>query len=88
MNELERLRAYQAARLPDCILCQSWFLGCLNGREKWKDKAVSPGKKYIGKSGAEFEPEEIPPDHEYPVRAYCDAFTWDIDPDRLGRVVK
>ena len=87
-NELEQLRQYQKQKLPDCPLCVNWFLGCLHGRREWKNKAVTPNLRYAGQSGKEYKRENISaiPVNEYPLRMYCDAFTWDPNPERLGRV--
>jgi hypothetical protein len=91
MDELvERLRQYQANNLPDCPLCVNWFLGCLNGRQNWTDKAVHPNFRFVGVSGKEYSysiRHENIPGAEYPLRMFCDAFEWDPKPERLGRVV-
>lgn len=85
--ELDRER--QRQRLQDCRLCAKWFLGCLNGREKWADKAITPNMRYAGQSGQEFPNAQVLdiPEAEYPLRMFCDAFEWDPDPERLGRAV-
>ncbi len=75
-------------RLADCLECAKWFLGCLNGREKWEDKAKTPNLRYIGQSGKVYTPDELTaPEDEYPMRMICDDFEWDPDPNRHGRVV-
>lgn len=68
---LERARH---EREPHCRECTAWFLGCLNGRETWKDKAIRPNFRnvtlrdgYIG--------------------GLCDAFQLDPNPNRHGRLV-
>lgn len=61
-------------REPECLECANWFLGCLNGREKWGDKAITPNKRYITlKDGTK--------------GMLCDAFQLDPNPNRHGRVV-
>ncbi len=82
---VDKLRQWQKQRLPDCCLCVSWFLGCLHGRRKWQDKAITPGFRYVGQSGKEYGKHENIPEAEYPLRMFCDAFNWDPDPERLGR---
>lgn len=85
---IDKLKAYQEARLMDCELCFKWFLSCLNERKTWEDRAVTPNKRFVGQSGAEYYDGVDIPESEYPVqRRYCDAFVWDPNPDRLGRVV-
>lgn len=73
--------------LPDCRLCVNWFLGCLNGREQWKDKAITPNRRRIGCSGKEYSLEDAITSEEYPVRMMCDDFRWDPNEERLGRAV-
>lgn len=34
-------------RLPDCDECCHWFLGCLNKRMTWKDKAIMPNLRFL-----------------------------------------
>lgn len=34
-----------------CRQCVYWFLGCLRGREKWKDKPVHPNIRFDGRIG-------------------------------------
>jgi len=68
-NDLEQLKKYQTQGKKDCPLCAHWLLGCLNGRKTWKDKAVTPNFRDVGK------------------RMFCDAFEWDPNPERLGRVL-
>jgi len=80
-------KQYQKQGLPACRLCVNWFLGCLNGRRKWTDKAVKPNFRYAGQSGREYGEHENIPAAEFPLRMHCDAFTRDPDPGRLGRVV-
>jgi len=48
MSTLEQLKQYREQQLPCCELCVHWFLGCLNGRKKWKDKAITPNQRYEG----------------------------------------
>lgn len=83
----ERLKQYQEQRLPHCRLCMNWFLGCLNGRSTWKDKAVRPGFRLTGQSGREYQEPDSIPGAELPLRSHCDEFEWGPDPERLGRVV-
>lgn len=57
-----------------CRECANWFLGCLNGRERWSDKAVRPNFQNVTlKDGT--------------VDGVCDAFFLDPNPKRKGRVV-
>lgn len=52
-------------RKPDCEECYHWFFGCLNGRDKWQDKANTPNLRFLDpntKGG-----------HD---RMRCDAFDW------------
>jgi hypothetical protein len=87
MDEIGRLKQYQSQGLQDCPLCVNWFLGCLNGRNKWADKSVKPGFCYTGQSSKEYiSCADIPPT-EYPLRMHCKAFIWDPNSERLGRVV-
>lgn len=61
-------------REPHCLECSCWFLGCLNGREKWKDEAIRPNFHWITlKDGTR--------------GGLCDAFQLDPNPKRHGRVV-
>lgn len=61
-------------REPHCIECVKWFLGCLNGREKWKDKAAMPNLRQVTLSdGSQSH--------------VCDAFEFHPDPCRKGRAV-
>jgi hypothetical protein len=62
------------AREPHCLECSNWFLGCLNGREKWKDKAITPNFRTVTL---------IDGTHS----TLCDAFNLDPNPYRHGRVV-
>ena len=87
MDEISRLKQYQSQRLPDCPLCVNWFLGCLNGRNTWMDKSVKPGFCYTGQSDEEYVLCADIPSTEFPLRMHCKAFTWDPNPERLGRVV-
>ncbi len=74
--------------LIDCLSCANWFLGCLNGRKIWKDKAIMPNLRSVGKSGKEYTDEELPEDKdEYPLRTFCDNFFQDPRPERQGRVI-
>lgn len=57
-----------------CDECVNWFLGCLNGREKWGDKAITPNKRFI-------------PLSDGTTGMLCDAFQYDPNPHRKGRVV-
>lgn len=74
------LEHYPAAKKSDdgrdehCRECSAWFLGCLNGREKWGDKAVTPNHRSVRLEDGK--------------RAFvCDAFALDPNPERKGRVV-
>ena len=61
-------------RVHSCRECSSWFLGCLNGREQWKDKAIMPNlRNFTLEDGT--------------VARVCDDFTMHPDPCRKGRVV-
>lgn len=75
---------------PDCRRCVYWFLGCLRGREKWSDEAVTPNIRFEGADGKVYayrgQTEETPP-VAYPLRMVCDGFEADPDPQRLGRAV-
>lgn len=67
----------QKPRPRTCGECDKWFLGCLNGREKWKDPAVMPNLRT-----------EV--DEDGTVRRLCDAFEFFPMPDgelRNGRIV-
>jgi hypothetical protein len=57
-----------------CTECVNWFLGCLNGRERWKDKAITPNWRYIRLSDGTGS-------------TLCDAFSYHPDPRRKGRAV-
>lgn len=57
-----------------CENCQAWFLGCLNGREKWKDKAIQPNHRRVRREIGEID-------------FVCDAFQLDPNKGRKGRVV-
>ena len=60
----------------DCENCVCWFLGCLNGRKKWKDKAITPNLRCVGQSGKEYPYESSPSPSldDYPLKTYCDDF--------------
>lgn len=61
-------------RVHCCTECSNWFFGCLNGREKWKDKAIMPNhREFKLESGT--------------VESVCDAFVMHPDPCRKGRAV-
>lgn len=61
-------------REPHCLECANWFLGCLNGREKWKDKAIMPNlRDVVLRDGSKSK--------------LCDAFYLDPNPKRKGRAV-
>jgi hypothetical protein len=57
-----------------CRECSSWFLGCLNGREKWSDKAVRPNFRWVTLQDGS-------------TAGLCDAFQLDPNPYRKGRAV-
>lgn len=78
----------RGVRLPDCRRCANWFLGCLNGREKWADDAVRPNFRYAGQSGAEYTDYDKAPGADRPLRRVCDAFEWHPDPEVQGRVIR
>jgi hypothetical protein len=74
------LEHYPFARKSDdgrdehCRECSNWFLGCLNGREKWKDEAITPNHRSVR--------------IEDGTRSHvCDAFSLDPNAKRNGRVV-
>ena len=48
MTTLDQLKEYRKQKLPCCELCVHWFLGCLNGRKEWKDKAITPNQRFVG----------------------------------------
>ena len=52
-------------RKPDCDECEHWFLGCLNGRKKWEDKAITPNLRFLN-----------PNQNGGYDRMRCDAFAW------------
>lgn len=57
-----------------CTECSFWFLGCLRGREKWKDKAIRPNyRRVVRRDGTG--------------TGVCDGFELDSDPHRHGRIV-
>ena len=89
MSTIDQLKQYRAQNQQDCRLCVHWFLGCLNGRKEWRDKSIRPHFRFVGISDTEYPDSENPaiPDNEYPCRMLCDAFEWDPDIERLGRVV-
>jgi len=67
----------------------NWFLGCLRGREKWSDEAVTPNIRFEGADGRIYPYRgggEVPK-YAYPLRMVCDGFEADPDPNRLGRAV-
>lgn len=71
-----------------CQMCVKWFLGCLNGRQKWKDKAIQPNIRFEGADGQSYPRFGVdPPEDAFPLRMICDAFEQDPDPQRMGRVV-
>lgn len=74
---------------PTCEKCVNWFLGCLRGREKWKDRPDTPNIRFEGADGKVYAYRGGPPAPEsaYPLRVVCDGFEADPDPTRLGRVV-
>lgn len=63
-----------ADREHHCTECSKWFLGCLNGREKWHDKAIMPNLREV--TLADGTKSHI-----------CDAFELHPDPNRKGRAV-
>lgn len=67
-NEAENTREHH------CRECSNWFLGCLNGREEWKDEAIMPNlREVVLRDGTK--------------AGLCDAFKLDPNPCRKGRVV-
>jgi hypothetical protein len=74
------LESYPAAEKAEdgrdkhCRECSNWFLGCLNGREKWKDKAITPNHRHVQLEDGTYS-------------SVCDAFQLDPNPNRKGRVV-
>jgi hypothetical protein len=73
---------------PDCEKCVYWFLGCLRGREKWKDAADTPNIRFEGADGKvyPYKGGKVPK-KALPLRMVCDGFEADPDPTRLGRAV-
>lgn len=61
-------------REPNCTECANWFLGCLNGREKWSDKAITPNYRTVELSDGS-------------KGMLCDAFVLNPNPCAKGRVV-
>jgi uncharacterized FlgJ-related protein len=57
-----------------CRECSNWFLGCLNGREKWGDKAITQNYRIVQLEDGT-------------CKHVCDAFALDPNPKRNGRVV-
>ena len=74
MEEIETAVLSKDGRDQHCIECYSWWLGCLNGREKWSDKAITPNKRDVLLSDGTKS-------------VVCDAFGLHPDPERKGRVV-
>lgn len=71
-----------------CQMCVNWFLGCLNGRNKWQDKVVQPNIRFAGADGRTYPRfGDDPPEEAFPMRMICDAFEPDPNPERMGRVV-
>jgi hypothetical protein len=74
------LESYPAAektedgREKHCRECSNWFLGCLNGREKWGDKAITPNERTVKLQDGS-------------TAFVCDAFRLDPNKARKGRVV-
>lgn len=52
-------------RKPDCDECSHWFLGCLNGRKKWRDKAKILNLRFLDKN-----------ENGGYDRMRCDEFEW------------
>lgn len=61
-------------REKHCRECSCWFLGCLNGRERWKDEAITPNLHKVQLEDGT-------------VSFACDAFQLDPNPKRKGRIV-
>jgi hypothetical protein len=61
-------------REQHCRECANWFLGCLNGRETWKDKAITPNERSVRLEDGS-------------IASVCDAFKLDPNKGRKGRVV-
>lgn len=57
-----------------CKSYRFWFLGCLHGREEWKDKSVRPNFRVLNM----YTPQAV---------GLCDAYEADPDPERQGRVL-
>jgi hypothetical protein len=74
MEDIKRAKKAEDGRDEHCLQCSEWFLGCLNGREKWKDKAITPNHRNV-----ELE--------DGSTSSVCDAFQLDPNPKRNGRVV-
>ncbi len=74
---------------PRCRRCVFWFLGCLRGREQWKDKPDTPNIRFEGADGNAYPYRggKDLPKKAYPLRMVCDGFEADPDPERLGRAV-
>jgi hypothetical protein len=74
---------------PHCEQCVYWFLGCLRGRKKWKDKADTPNIRLEGADGKvyPYSGGGPVPQAAMPLRMVCDGWTADPDPTRMGRAV-
>ena len=73
-NELSNAEWTEDGREKQCRECSAWFLGCLNGREKWSDKAVTPNYHRVRLQSGN-------------TAGVCDAFQPDPNPKRHGRIV-
>ena len=65
---LKRDRPRLFLRQPGCSECRSFFLGCLHGRKKWKDVAITPNWREAEQKDYFGHPDSI-----------CDAFNWSAD---------
>jgi len=60
-----------------CTECGRFFLGCLNGRKKWKDKAITPNYRDGVDSDWWGHPSSL-----------CDAFKWSVRGNQHGVAVE
>ena len=46
-DDAVQVTASGRVRLVGCKECTYWFLGCLRGRQEWKDKADTPNARIV-----------------------------------------
>jgi len=64
-------------RQQACSECRSFFLGCLRGRNEWKDEPVTPNFRATGKVDWWHRPDHV-----------CDGFRWNPRGDQHGVAVE